>query len=100
MGVSLRAADAALLLLVAAACAHIEPPPGGPEDKQGPQLLATRPDTMARRAGAFGEPVVLVFDERLSEQSVRDAVSVSPRTSTAEVDHRGDEILVSLLRGC
>jgi hypothetical protein len=91
--------DAALLLLlVYAACAHIEPPPGGPEDKQAPQLLTTRPDTM-RRGGAFTEPVVLLFDERLSEQSVRDAVSVSPRTSAAEIDHRGDEIRVSLRRG-
>ncbi|MEW5929958.1 MAG: Ig-like domain-containing protein [Gemmatimonadota bacterium] len=98
MGLSLRAARAALLLLAPAACAHIEPPPGGPEDRQAPQLLATRPDTL-RRGGAFTEPVVLLFDERLSEQSVRDAVSVSPRTSAAEIDHRGDEIRVSLRRG-
>ncbi|HEU0077247.1 MAG TPA: Ig-like domain-containing protein, partial [Longimicrobiaceae bacterium] len=98
MGVSLRGARAALLLLPLAACAHIEPPPGGPEDREAPQLLATRPDTM-RRGGAFSDPVVLLFDERLSEQSVRDAVSVSPRTSAAEVDHRGDEIRVSLRRG-
>lgn len=98
MGLSLRAARAALLLLPLGACAHIEPPPGGPEDRQAPQLLATRPDTM-RRGGAFSDPVVLLFDERLSEQSVRDAVSVSPRTSAAEVDHRGDEIRVSLRRG-
>jgi hypothetical protein len=98
VGLSLRAARGALLLLPLAACAHIEPPPGGPEDRQAPQLLATRPDTM-RRGGAFSEAVVLLFDERLSEQSVRDAVSVSPRTSAAEVDHRGDEIRVSLRRG-
>ncbi len=101
MGVSLRAARGALLLLLLplAACAHIEPPPGGPEDREAPQLVTTRPDTMARRAGAFDDPVVLLFDERLSEQSVRDAVSVSPRTSAAEIDHRGDEIRVSLRRG-
>jgi hypothetical protein len=98
VGLSLRAARGALLLLPLAACAHIEPPPGGPEDRQAPQLLATRPDTL-RRGGAFSDPVVLLFDERLSEQSVRDAVSVSPRTSAAEVDHRGDEIRVSLRRG-
>ncbi|HEV2147409.1 MAG TPA: Ig-like domain-containing protein, partial [Longimicrobiaceae bacterium] len=97
MGLSLRGAPGALLLAVAA-CAHIEPPPGGPEDKQPPQLLATRPDTMAR-GGAFREPVVIVFDERVSEQSVRDAVQVSPRTSAVDVAHRGDEIRVSLRRG-
>lgn len=98
MGLTLRTAGAALLLAGTAACAHIEPPPGGPEDRQAPQLVSTRPDTM-RRGGAFTEAVVLLFDERVSEQSVRDAVSVSPRTSSAEVDHRGDQIRVSLRRG-
>lgn len=97
MGVTARGVRAALLL-AAASCAHIEPPPGGPEDKEPPRLLSTRPDTMAR-GGAFREAVVLLFDERLSEQSVRDAVTVSPRTSGVEVDHRGDEIRVSLRRG-
>jgi hypothetical protein len=98
VGLRLRGALAALLLAAAGGCAHIEPPPGGPEDKQPPQLLVTRPDTLAR-GGAFREPVVLLFDERLSEQGLRDAVLVSPRTSTVEVDHRGDEIRVSLRRG-
>lgn len=98
MGLSVRAALAALLLAGLGGCAHIEPPPGGPEDRDPPRLLTTRPDTMAR-GGAFREAVVLLFDERLSEQSVRDAVTVSPRTSGVSVDHRGAEIRVSLRGG-
>ena len=93
-----RLTKALLAGVLLAGCAHIEAPPGGPEDKDPPKLLATRPDTMARVA-PFREAVVLAFDERLSEQGLRDAVLVSPRTSTAEVEHRGDEIRVSLRRG-
>ncbi|HEX7239270.1 MAG TPA: Ig-like domain-containing protein [Longimicrobiaceae bacterium] len=81
-----------------AACAHVQAPPGGPEDKEAPRLLTTRPDSLAR-VGAFTDPVVLVFDERLSEQNLRDAVQVSPRTSALEVDHRGDELRIRLRRG-
>lgn len=81
-----------------AGCAHIEAPPGGPGDKDPPKLLTTRPDTMARVA-PFREAVVLAFDERLSEQGLRDAVLVSPRTSSVDVEHRGDEIRVGLRRG-
>jgi hypothetical protein len=91
-----RLAPAAIALL--AACAHIESPPGGPEDKLGPVLLSTRPDTMAKVPG-YRAPVVLVFDERVSQTGVRDAVSVSPRTSGVTVDQSGDEIRISLLRG-
>jgi hypothetical protein len=88
----------AALLLLMAGCAHIEAPSGGPEDEAPPKLIATRPDTLAR-VPAFTGPVVLVFDERLSEQGVEEAVQVSPRTSAPDVDRRGDEIRVSLRRG-
>ena len=91
-----RAALLAAVLL--AGCAHIEPPPGGPEDKDPPKLVATRPDTMAR-VPAFRDPVVLAFDERISEQGLRDAVLVSPRTSPLDVEHRGDELRIGLRRG-
>ncbi|HEX5723950.1 MAG TPA: Ig-like domain-containing protein, partial [Longimicrobiaceae bacterium] len=85
-------------LLLAAACAHVESPPGGPEDAEPPRLLATRPDTMARLQSYQG-PVVFVFSEGISEQNVEQAVTVSPRTSAVDVDKSGDEIRVSLRRG-
>jgi hypothetical protein len=84
--------------LLAAACAHIEAPTGGEEDRQGPQLLTTRPDTFARVTD-LRTPAVFVFDEGLSEQRVEEAVTVSPRTSPVAVDKRGDELRVSLRRG-
>ena len=89
---------AALVCALLAACAHIEAPTGGPEDKQGPQLLTTRPDTFAR-VTSLNTPAVFVFDEGLSEERIEEAVSVSPRTSAVAVDQRGDELRVSLRRG-
>jgi hypothetical protein len=89
---------AALVCALLAACAHIEAPTGGPEDKQGPQLLTTRPDTFAR-VTSLNTPAVFVFDEGLSEDRIEEAVSVSPRTSAVAVDQRGDELRVSLRRG-
>lgn len=91
-----RAALAAALLAVA--CAHIEPPTGGPEDETPPELLVTRPDSLVVRPDWRG-PVVLVFDERISERGARESVTVSPRTSPVVVEHDGDEIRVSLREG-
>lgn len=88
----------AMALGMLAGCAHVEPPPGGPEDQAPPQLVATRPDSLATVAG-FRDAVVLAFDERISEQGIEDAVLVSPRTSPVQVDQGGDEIRVSLREG-
>jgi hypothetical protein len=87
-----------LLLLGVAACAHVEPPPGGAEDREPPALLTSRPDSLAT-VRASTTPVVLVFDERISERGLNDAVMVSPRTSMVRVDHRRDELRVSLRDG-
>ncbi|HLM67898.1 MAG TPA: carboxypeptidase-like regulatory domain-containing protein [Longimicrobium sp.] len=84
--------------LLVAACAHIEAPTGGDEDKVGPQLLTTRPDTFAR-APSLRTPAVFVFDEGLSEERLEEAISVSPRTSAVAIDKRGGELRVSLRRG-
>lgn len=86
------------LVLLAGACAQVEPPPGGPEDRVAPRVLVARPDTLAIVPN-FSGAVTLVFDERVSEQGVEAAVSVSPRTSGVRVDHSGNEIRVSLVRG-
>lgn len=98
VGLTPRARQLLCLAAALAGCAHIEPPPGGPEDQAPPQLVATRPDTLAR-AGAFREPAVFLFDERISERGLEEAVVVSPRTSPVSVEHRGDELRVSLRRG-
>lgn len=92
-----RFAPAALLVLLAA-CAHVEAPPGGAEDREPPRLIATRPDSFAVVTDR-GAPVVLVFDERISERGLETAVIVSPRTSAVRVDHRRDELRVSVREG-
>lgn len=87
-----------LLVLAFAACAHIEPPPGGPQDTIPPALLLTRPDTFAVVPN-FSGPAALVFEDRLSERGVEEAVFISPLTSAPNVEHRGNEIRASLRRG-
>jgi hypothetical protein len=85
-------------LVVAAGCAHVEPPPGGPDDTTPPSLLTSRPEAEAI-VPTYDGPAVLVFDERISEQRLEDAVNVSPRTSPVIVSHGRDEIRVSLRQG-
>jgi hypothetical protein len=88
-------AAAALLL---PGCASVQAPPGGPEDRVPPQLVTSRPAADAV-VEEWGSPVVLVFDERLSERGIDQAVEVSPRTSGVVVRHSGDELRVSLREG-
>jgi hypothetical protein len=87
-----------LTVLALAGCAHVEAPSGGPEDKAPPQLLVSRPAADAVVPN-WRSPVVLVFDERLSERGIDQAVEVSPRTSAVVVRHSGDELRVSLREG-
>jgi hypothetical protein len=87
-----------LFLSLGAGCAHVEPPRGGPDDREPPQLLASRPDSLAIVPN-LTTPVVLLFDERISERGVEAAVMVSPRTSMVRIDHRRDELRVSLRDG-
>ena len=88
----------AVVVGTGSACAHVEPPSGGPEDKERPEILTTRPDTLAVVPN-WDSPVVLVFNERISERGIEDAVLVSPRTSPVQVERGSDEIRVSLRRG-
>lgn len=94
----IRAALAAACYAVLAACAHVEPPPGGPQDTIPAALLTTRPGPDALVPG-WRDPVVLVFDERISERGIDQAVEVSPRTSPVAVSHAGDELRVRLREG-
>ena len=54
------------LALLASACARMEPPPGGPEDRVPPSLIAIRPDSLASLPG-FDGAVEFTFDEVISE---------------------------------
>lgn len=93
-----RATSLAAAGLLLGGCAHIEPPPGGAADILPPGILATRPESEAIVPGYDGA-VVFLFDERISERGIEEAVMVSPRTSPVEVRHGRDEIRISLRRG-
>lgn len=98
MNVVIRSMAAGLVVGLVA-CAHVEAPPGGPEDREPPGLLTTRPDFEAV-VSRYDGPVVFVFDERISERDIQEeSVIVSPRTSPVEIRHGRDEIRVSLRRG-
>lgn len=87
-----------LALLAGAACAHVEAPPGGPEDRLAPLVIAQRPDSFSVVPG-FDAPVLFEFSERISEQGVEEAVMVSPRTSAVRVDRGSRSVRVSLRGG-
>jgi Big-like domain-containing protein len=57
---------AASLTLLSLACARMEPPPGGPPDAAGPQLVKTFPDSF-QVFQDFDSDVDFVFDEVISE---------------------------------
>lgn len=87
-----------LALLAGAACAHVEAPPGGPEDRLPPLVVAQRPDSFSVVPG-WDSPVLFEFSERISEQGVEEAVMVSPRTSAVRVDRGSRSVRVSLRSG-
>lgn len=95
---ALALAASALALAWGAACAHVEGPPGGPEDREPPRLVSTRPDTFAQMRSYLGA-VIFEFDEGLSEKGIDTVVTVSPRTSSVAVDKSGRTVRVSLRRG-
>jgi len=92
---SLRSLRLALTLVAAgstglvAACARQGAPPGGPEDRRPPVVVATEPEPFAILTEPFRGPVKFRFDERVSERvasgTVNDAVLVSPRTGNVRV---------------
>lgn len=86
------------LLSISLGCAHVEAPPGGPEDRTPPELLVSRPQE-GEIVQPFSGPVRFTFSERISERGVEDAVIVSPRTSPVGVSQGREEIRVTLREG-
>lgn len=70
-------------------------PPGGELDERAPQIIATTPDPLAV-VTELGEPVRFEFNERISEQGVRESVLVSPATGEVEVKKGGSDIRVEV----
>ena len=85
----MRIRGAAALLMLAAGCAHIEAPPGGPEDKQGPVLLTFRPDSMARlesfamRCRSKSRPRIRSSASSMASGAVSKTLSIRLATSSS-----------------
>lgn len=83
---------------VAAGCAKEYPPTGGPPDRDPPYVVAVEPEAMSVVPGWKG-PVVIRFNERISQRGIDQAVSVSPETGEVEVEKGRRELRVSLKGG-
>jgi hypothetical protein len=90
-------------LFSALSCARIEPPPGGPPDREPPRLIGSRPESLATLRGFEGD-VEFQFDEVISEGGspnrgegtggLEKLVILSPTTRVPEVDWRRTRITV------
>ncbi len=84
------------------ACARPEAPPGGPEDRFPPYVVATVPDTFAVVEEGVRK-FEFKFSERISERTasgtVAEAVVVSPPLGNVRVKHARDGLSVETQRG-
>jgi hypothetical protein len=96
----MRIFGAFIIAAAMGACAQASSPPGGDPDRYAPRVISTTPDTNAIGT-AFNAPVVIKFDETLSERGVReeDMVIVSPETGEVDIKRSGDEIRVEIAGG-
>lgn len=96
------AAASAGLAWGALACARPEAPPGGPDDRFPPYVVATVPDTFSVVEEGLRD-FEFKFSERISERaangSLQDAVVVSPSAGALRVRHRRDAISVETQQG-
>ncbi|MBK8230426.1 MAG: Ig-like domain-containing protein [Candidatus Eisenbacteria bacterium] len=69
--------------LMVAACAHVESPPGGPEDTTAPRVVETYPDSGAVRV-PLTDSLVFVFSEAMNQRTVETAFSISPAIEQRE----------------
>ena len=83
-------------------CANQGAPSGGPQDRTGPQVVETVPDTFAV-VTAFDDEIRIVFDERISERAVQGtldaAVIISPESGEVRVRHSGRALRVTMAGG-
>jgi Carboxypeptidase regulatory-like domain/Bacterial Ig-like domain len=85
----------------------MEPPPGGPPDSKPPQLIETRPESLATLEG-FDEAAEFVFDEVISEgggaaeggrSGLSALVMLSPTVEEPKVDWKRSRITVEPREG-
>jgi hypothetical protein len=67
------------------------PPGGGPQDRQGPSVVAYAPDSGEVRVGLL-RPVVLGFSEKMNRSSVRDWLLMAPWPGKMECNWERDTL--------
>lgn len=80
---------------VVLACAQYGAPPGGERDRLAPQVIETAPAPYSVVPELRG-PVVIRFDERLSEEGADEAILVSPRTGDVNIERDGSTLRISI----
>lgn len=75
-------------------CGHRLPPPGGPEDTEGPVLLETVPAQNAVGV-ELSSKIRIVFGEDLDSETVRKAVMLSPEHEELEAKGKGEVVELS-----
>jgi hypothetical protein len=83
------------LALLPIGCAKISTPVGGEVDREPPQVISTDPEPYSVVPDR-DRPVVIRFDERISEKRVQEAVMVSPETGAVRVKKGRSELRISL----
>ena len=98
----LRVAAATALIAILAVCASPGIPPGGPVDRDAPQLIDIAPDSGA--TATTPRAAIFRFNEVVSERpsgapSLSALFLISPREGTPDVDWNREEIAVRPSRG-
>ena len=65
-------------LIILVSCAKVVSPPGGPEDKTGPEVLSTSPSGNSVGVPP-GNTISIQFSESIDKKSIEDAIFISPR---------------------
>ena len=90
------------ICVCASACANQGAPPGGPQDRTGPQVVETFPEPFAV-VTAFDDEIWVEFDERISERGAQGAldgaVVISPESGEVSVRHSSRALRVTMEGG-
>ncbi len=87
----------ACLTVVLLSCAKQAPPPGGPEDKTPPEIVASIPKNGSTDVSLKPE-IVLSFSERMNREKIGEAVFVSPPPDGGiRLDWSGDNLEIKIV---
>ncbi len=83
------------LLILLVSCANIQPPSGGPEDKEPPQITDYQPTNNSTN---YKGPVIIGFDKYMDRSKVIENISIVPDLKF-EVDWHGKDLVLNFVEG-